>query len=189
MLGGVWAAWGGVWTGWLLLQPVAAVVAVLLARRRARGVPAGWAWRATLAEVGMVTATAPWIWMILTPRGTGHALSLVPFRELAAQATGDAGTAVAQIGGNLLVFAALGALLPVRWPVGPAAVAAVAATGSLAVETVQYLAAIGRVSSVDDLLLNVAGAVLAALATRRWWRRRAARHGTGLTTTGRCPRL
>jgi glycopeptide antibiotics resistance protein len=38
------------------------------------------------------------------------------------------------------------------------------------VETLQYVLRLDRVSSVDDVLVNTAGAVLAALASRRWWR-------------------
>ncbi|WP_243845107.1 VanZ family protein [Mumia sp. ZJ1417] len=49
---------------------------------------------------------------------------------------------------------------------------AVAAVCSVLIETAQYVAQQGRVSSVDDVLLNTAGAGLAALASRRWWRRR-----------------
>ena len=43
--------------------------------------------------------------------------------------------------------------------------------GSLVAETLQYALALGRVSSVDDMLLDAAGAGLAGLTTRRWRRR------------------
>ena len=36
----------------------------------------------------------------------------------------------------------------------------------------QYVLRLGRYSSVDDVLINTIGAVLAALVTRRWWARR-----------------
>ena len=46
-----------------------------------------------------------------------------------------------------------------------------AAAGSLAVETLQYALELGRVSSIDDMLLNAAGATgMAGLVTRHWWR-------------------
>lgn len=38
------------------------------------------------------------------------------------------------------------------------------------VEVAQYVLRLDRVSSVDDVLINAAGAGLAALASRRWWR-------------------
>jgi glycopeptide antibiotics resistance protein len=47
---------------------------------------------------------------------------------------------------------------------------ALAAGCSILVETAQYVLRLDRVSSVDDVLLNAAGAGLAALASRRWWR-------------------
>ncbi|MGK8503769.1 VanZ family protein [Nocardia asiatica] len=62
----------------------------------------------------MVTGTAPWLWMILTPTGRGRSVNLVPLRDLAEQLAND--RVIEQFGGNLLVFAALGFLLPVRRP-------------------------------------------------------------------------
>jgi glycopeptide antibiotics resistance protein len=92
-------------------------------------------------------------------------VSLVPLRDLFAMS-------VPQIVGNLLVFAALGFFVPLRF----AALASVprvlllAAGCSALVETAQYALQLDRVSSVDDVLLNAAGAGLAALASRHWWR-------------------
>jgi glycopeptide antibiotics resistance protein len=74
--------------------------------------------------------------------------------------------------GNLLVLAALGFFAPMRF----AALASLprilvlAASCSVLIETAQYALQLDRVSSVDDVLLNAAGAVLAALASRPWWR-------------------
>jgi glycopeptide antibiotics resistance protein len=47
---------------------------------------------------------------------------------------------------------------------------ALAACCSVLIETAQYVLQLDRVSSVDDVLLNAAGAVPAALASRPWWR-------------------
>jgi glycopeptide antibiotics resistance protein len=47
---------------------------------------------------------------------------------------------------------------------------ALAAVCSTLIETAQYVFQLDRVSSVDDVLLNTAGAGLAALASRHWWR-------------------
>jgi glycopeptide antibiotics resistance protein len=47
---------------------------------------------------------------------------------------------------------------------------ALAAGCSVLVEAAQYVLRLDRVSSVDDVLLDAAGAGLAALASRRWWR-------------------
>ncbi|WP_250000972.1 VanZ family protein [Actinoplanes sp. M2I2] len=147
--------------------PVAALVARTLARRRPPGdlTPV----RKSLAEVAMVYGTAPFIWMTMMP-GSGAGIvpgrvSLVPLRDLATM--GPIG-----IGGNLLVLAALGFFAPIRF----AAMAslprllALGAGCSILIETAQYVLRLDRVSSVDDVLVNATGAVLAGLASRRWWR-------------------
>jgi glycopeptide antibiotics resistance protein len=134
------------------------------------------AWLAAVAEVGAVAGTLPWLWMILTPLPQQGEVHPVPFQEVSGYFAVPLSEVVVQVGGNLAVFAAAGALAPVRWRLGRGTggvlgvVAAGAAAGSLLVETLQWALDLGRVSSVDDILLNTAGAVLAALLTRRWWR-------------------
>ncbi len=152
----------------LVALPVAGLVVWALARRRqAAGVSS--AWRMSLAEVGMVHGTVPWIWMTMMPGpGAGIVpgrLSLIPLRDLVTM--GPIG-----IGGNLLVLAALGFFAPVRFA-ALASVPRILALGagcSVLIETAQYVLQLDRVSSVDDVLVNATGAVLAALASRRWWR-------------------
>ncbi|MCX5015223.1 VanZ family protein [Streptomyces sp. NBC_00555] len=152
----------------LVALPLALLVVWALARRRrAAGVTS--AWRMSLAEVGMVHGTAPFIWMTMMPGGGAGTVparvSLVPLRDLVTM--GPLG-----IVGNLLVFAALGFFAPMRF----AALASVprilvlGAGCSVLVETAQYVLRLDRVSSVDDVLVNAAGSVLAAMASRRWWR-------------------
>jgi glycopeptide antibiotics resistance protein len=144
--------------------PAAGVAALLVRRRRRRGDSAATAWRTSLAEVGLVLGTAPWLWMILTPAGSGRSIELVPLVGLATQVSH--GTAVEQIGGNLLVFAAFGFCGRLRWGLPIRTVLGYAAAASLSVEILQYVLDIGRVSSVDDILLNTIGAGAAALAAR-----------------------
>ncbi|MBM7774767.1 hypothetical protein JOD54_004971 [Actinokineospora baliensis] len=147
--------------------PVAGLVAWGLASLRlAVGAPS--AWRRSLAEVGMVYGTAPWVWLTLMP-GSGAGivpgrLSLVPLRDLVTM--GPLG-----IGGNLLVFAALGFFGPMRFAALASLprVLALGAGCSVVIETAQYAFQLDRVSSVDDVLVNAVGAALAALAARRWW--------------------
>ena len=148
--------------------PLAALVVWALARlRRAAGGTS--AWRRSLAEVGMVYGTAPMVWMTMMP-GPGAGVvtgrvSLIPLRDLIAM--GPLG-----IGVNLLIFAALGFFAPMRFA-AVASVPRILALGagcSILVETAQYVLRLDRVSSVDDVLVNAAGAVLAGLASRRWWR-------------------
>ncbi|WP_432046438.1 VanZ family protein [Streptomyces asiaticus] len=149
------------------LPPAALVVWALARRRRVAGVAS--AWRMSLAEVGLVHGTVPFLWMTMMPgAGAGTVpprVSLVPLRDLVTM--GPLG-----IAGNLLVFAALGFFAPMRFA-ALASVPRILALGagcSALVETAQYVLRLDRVSSVDDVLVNTAGAVLAALASRRWWR-------------------
>ena len=171
-MAGRWHGCFDTFNGALLMMlvglPAAGLVAWVLARgRRAAGVAS--AGRTSLAEVGLVYGTVPFVWLTLMPGpGAGLVLgrvSLVPLRDLATM--GPIG-----IGGNLLVLAALGFFAPMRFAV-LASVPRILALGagcSILIETAQYVLQLDRVSSVDDVLINATGAVLAGLASRRWWR-------------------
>ncbi|MEV1286111.1 VanZ family protein [Micromonospora sp. NPDC049679] len=165
---GCFDTFNGVLLMMLVALPLAALVAWALARRRrAAGVTS--AWRMSLAEVGMVYGTVPFVWMTMMP-GPGAGIvpgrvSLIPLGDLVTM--GPVG-----IGGNLLIFAALGFFAPIRFA-ALASVPRILALGagcSALVETAQYVLRLDRVSSVDDVLVNAAGAVLATLASRHWWR-------------------
>jgi hypothetical protein len=146
--------------------PLAALVVWASARLRGGDTSA---WRMSLAEVGMVYGTVPLVWLTMMP-GLNAGLvpgrvSLVPLRDLVTM--GPIG-----IGGNLLIFAALGFFAPMRFAAMASVprILALGAACSILVETAQYVLWLDRVSSVDDVLVNAAGAALAALASRRWWR-------------------
>ncbi len=164
-----WHEWVDTFTGvaatTVVALPLAALtVGALALRRRLTG--AASPWRTSLAEVGIVYGTVPWVWMTLLPGGPAPAqVSLVPLRDLLTMDTG-------QIVGNLLVFAALGFFAPQRFAALASVrrILALAAGLSALIETAQYVLGLDRVSSVDDVLLNTAGAGLAALASRHWWR-------------------
>ncbi|MET9953953.1 VanZ family protein [Streptomyces sp. NPDC006339] len=173
-MAGQWDRCLGTFNGVVLMTlvtlPLAVLVAAALAyRRRAAG--GSGAWRRSLAEVGMVHGTVPFLWLILMP-GAGAGVvpgrvSLIPLRDLVTM--GSLG-----IAGNLLVFASLGFFGPIRFA-ALASVPRILALGagcSVLVETAQYVLRLDRVSSVDDVLVNATGAVLAGLASRRWWRTR-----------------
>jgi hypothetical protein len=170
-----WHGLLGTFTGVALITvavlPLAALAVWALARRR-RIAGVAQAWRMSLAEVGIVYGTAPWIWMTMLPSRQADRVSLVPLRDLATIFAHGPLTAAVQIVGNLLVLAALGFFAPMRFAALASAprILALAAACSILVETLQYVLGLGRVSSVDDVLLNTAGAGLAALASRRWWR-------------------
>jgi glycopeptide antibiotics resistance protein len=174
-----WHGWVGTFTGVVLITvavlPLAALAVWALARRRSvTGTTQ--AWRMSLAEVGIVYGTVPWVWMIMLPGSRAGAVprrvSLVPLRDLHTILAAGPLTATGQVVGNLLVFAALGFFAPLRFAALASVprILALAAGCSVLVEVAQYVLRLDRVSSVDDVLLNAAGAGLAALASRRWWR-------------------
>ena len=176
-----WHGWVGTFNGVALITvavlPLAALAVWALARRRSvTGTTPAWAWRMSLAEVGIVYGTVPWVWMIMLPGDQAGAVpgrvSLVPLRDLLTILADGPLTATGQVVGNLLVFAALGFLAPLRFAALASVprILALAAGCSVLVEAAQYVLRLDRVSSVDDVLLNTAGAGLAALASRRWWR-------------------
>ncbi|SNY45619.1 VanZ family protein [Paractinoplanes atraurantiacus] len=166
-----WHGWFGTITGVVVLTvvalPVVALLTWVVARRRPR----------TWAEVGIVYGTVPWVWMILLPNDGDDVnrarVNLVPLRDLITVLGDGPVTATVQIVGNLLVFAALGFFGPLRFAAlrSVPRVLALGAACSILVETLQYVLRLDRVSSVDDVLINAAGAGLAALASRHWWRR------------------
>lgn len=169
-----WHGWFGTFTGVALIAiaalPVAALVVWVMARHRTtNGDAEPDAWRRSLAEVGLVYGTVPFVWLTMLPGSRAGAVpgrvSLVPLRDLATMPAG-------QVVGNLLVFAALGFLGPLRFPAlaSLTRMLALGAACSVGVEVAQYVLQLDRVSSVDDVLLNTAGAGLAALASRAWWR-------------------
>jgi hypothetical protein len=172
------AGHGGVVLVTVAALPLAALgVWALVGVRRATASAPAVAWRTSVAEVGIVYGTVPWVWMILQPgerAGTVPGrVSLVPLQDLVGILAEGPERVVVQYVGNLLVFAALGFFGPVRF--APLAsvprVLLLAAGCSVLVEVAQYVLRLDRVSSVDDVLLNAAGAGLAALASRRWWAR------------------
>jgi hypothetical protein len=161
-----WLADRGAVIGTLLALPVA-VLAVWLIHRR-RGGPLRYA----IAEVGMVFGTLPWLYLTLRPDPDGmNLVFVVPFQDLADLASRGIVDLVTQTVGNLLVFAALGCFLPVRFAgfTNVWRVLAVGALASSAIEFTQLIGHFGRVFSVDDIMINAIGAALAALCSRPWW--------------------
>ncbi|MFD5639112.1 VanZ family protein [Streptomyces sp. NPDC127077] len=167
---GCYDTFNGVVLMTLVAVPLAVLVAWALASWRHRaGLGSAVAWRRSLAEVGMVHGTVPFLWLTmmpgLAPGVAPRRVSLVPLRDLVTMGAGG-------IIGNLLVFAALGFFAPMRFA-ALASVPRILALGvgcSVAVEIAQYVLWLDRVSSVDDVLVNATGALLAGLASRRWWR-------------------
>ncbi|GAA1704298.1 VanZ family protein [Streptomyces yatensis] len=77
---------------------------------------------------------------------------------------------VKQIGGNVLLGAPFGVLLPMLFPKARGAVRVVVVTAlvMVAVETVQGLIVEGRAFDIDDVILNTTGALLGYVVVGRW---------------------
>jgi glycopeptide antibiotics resistance protein len=113
--------------------------------------------------------TLPWLVLVFVPTGAPSRLRLVPLRDLLDVVRGDPRSAVIQIVGNVLVLAAFGFVTGHGGWARFGRVVLVAAAASTSIEAAQYLLALGRVASVDDVLLNTAGAAL-AFGIGRWAR-------------------
>ena len=71
----------------------------------------------------------------------------------------------AQMVGNLLLLCWLGFLLPIAFrPIRPWLAVLISAIASIGIETVQYVIAVGRVSSISDVFFNTVGAAAGAIA-------------------------
>ncbi|TQM31621.1 VanZ family protein [Nocardia bhagyanarayanae] len=165
----VWDAWGHVLTVWACAVPaVLAAIWWTTQWRVRRGQDRNLALRYTVAEAGLVAGTLPWIWMILTPVDGVGAISAVPLRDLVATLTDSPSSAFVQVGANTLLFVPLGFFLPLRLPrfAGVPVMVLVGAAVSATLEIAQYVFDLGRVSSVDDVLMNAAGAGLGALLAK-----------------------
>ena len=117
--------------------------------------------------VGLVTGPSLYqllVWHLPTPR-----LELVPFSDIISVWTDTSSPglgAFANIVGNLALLAPLGFLLPLFWRYFHSIKHTVlfAAGLSLSIELIQLVA--GGVTSVDDLVLNTAGAAIGFLLAK-----------------------
>ncbi|PVC65411.1 hypothetical protein DBP18_31325 [Streptomyces sp. CS081A] len=142
--------------------------------------------RAVFGAVALL-ALVPFLLVTLS-HGYGYGaesrISAVPFREiLDASAHADldlSDVRAVNLVGNVLLLVPFGAAAAFLWS-GRRRVLKTALAGavfSLIVEVAQYVLSLGRVSSVDDVLLNTAGAALGAFLVRRWTGRTRARRLT-----------
>jgi glycopeptide antibiotics resistance protein len=112
-----------------------------------------------LTNVALAAAFAAIVVVTLLPSNGEHEVRLRPFAEILLAVTPPFHRGwIAEITGNVLLFVPLGAVLYLRH-VGPLRTVLVALALSISVELVQLVLP-GRTTAIDDVLCNVAGAVL-----------------------------
>lgn len=156
------------------------LVAVVVTRRRiAEGEQPNSALSRTVVDVAMFAAVAGVLAVTVLPNRYGAGgTNLVPFASMGPLATRsvDVLVAIRNVIGNILLFAPLGFLLAFRRraarPLWSALFGALSL--SLLVEMAQGVLPLGRSVDIDDVILNVAGALLGGMmalmlvtATRR----------------------
>ena len=120
-----------------------------------------------LLGVGLVTG--PSLYQLLIGRLPAPRLELIPFDDIVCVLTDTTSPGLGSftnIVGNLVLLAPLGFLLPLFWKYfdGAKHTIVFAAGLSLSIELIQLAA--GGVTSVDDLLLNTAGAAIGFLLAK-----------------------
>lgn len=180
----MWESWGNVLVAWVIgIAPVMLGACWLYRLRLRRGLPRAEALRFTIAESAILLGTLPWVWMILTPIDAEGGLLLVPLRDLFETLSDTPTHAVVQVVPNMIVFAPLGFFLPLRFPqfAGVLRMTIAGAAFSASLELAQYVLDLGRFSSVDDVLMNAAGAGIGAWLSAVHVRRRGAGRVTAPT--------
>lgn len=143
--------------------------AVALRRRRSGRAPAP----SGLRNLVLDTLVALWlVGLGLVTLDPGRApvsrsLELVPLRDIVQMVAHSVWWQVpaAQVGGNVLLFVPGGVLMAWRHPWSLARTVAVGGLTAAAIETAQYVLALG-VASVDDIVLACVGTLIGAAAAR-----------------------
>lgn len=168
----VWSALVPAASFYLVLTIAAAVFAVVLRSRRFTVVPALFV---SVADAVLLYAVLLVGFLVAAPQPASDRplVRLVPGADLGVALQASPGDLLPwlQLVGNLLLLAPFGALCPVRfaWFGGWGRLGAAMLMITCGIEFLQCTVLTGRVVSADDVLLNFAGAVLAALLTRPWW--------------------
>jgi glycopeptide antibiotics resistance protein len=144
-----------------------------------------WRWRrshsyrafaSALLDVSLTASIGSVLVLTLPPSiPAPRTVNLVPFDELVGVPPVVWGTTLTQMVANVLLFAPLGLLIPLKWRSVDSSwrVIAIAAVSSTVIEAAQFVIGGGRQTTITDVILNTAGAVLGfvILRTARWLRR------------------
>lgn len=154
------------------MLPLAVFAWHLLTLRRSRDHVPRLARLMAAIDVGLVTAATFVVCLVTMPidRTEGTTLHLLPGTDVL-DAAAPSGS-IWQIAGNLVLLTPLGALIPFRFPAYRSLLRV--SLGALLISTIielfQYMINVGRVTSIDDVMLNTISAAGGALLTRQWWR-------------------
>lgn len=175
MDGSTWfLTFSGAVTTAVVAVPFLPVLVILLAGvRRRLGHSHRSAWRTAALDVGLAYSTIVPIWLTMVPGGN-PGLVLHPWTDIPTMPH-DA------LLGNLLLLAGIGFFGPMRFRLMASVTRTtlLAMTMSCAIEVCQYTLPIGRVASIDDVILNTSGAATAAIVAWPWWQRRRKVTGSG----------
>ena len=160
---------GGRFVFWMLIPAAMLWVGLALWRRRRQRNPMS---TGLAAWISFLDAAIAWtiLGMLVVAfygynEGAARKLQLIPLQEFFTLDDGnDPYGGLGLLVGNVMLYVPIGLLVALRvprWTLGQIAIGAAAA--SAVIETLQYILPSGRVASVDDLILNVAGATLGAL--------------------------
>ncbi|WP_253769002.1 VanZ family protein [Goodfellowiella coeruleoviolacea] len=162
----LWRTFGNLIPIVLIVTPMLVVGWWALAvRRRGRQAAVQAYWTSGL-DILIALFTLPVLYLVFVPIPGGvNNISLVPGSEVAKAFTYSSEAAVMQILGNLVLLTPLGFLVPLRTARMRSLTRVIlgAALVSIAIEILQAVLGIGRISTVDDVILNTIGAFVGAL--------------------------
>jgi hypothetical protein len=164
------ALFGGA-IGWFALTaPPVVAATVAISRRRSVGCGPRERRRRAALDAAVACALLGIAVVTLLPLDAGTGASRLQLTPLASivdvlRTSVSAGVAARIVGLNVVLFLPLGFLLMLRTGRWATTVGAAVAT-SVAIEVLQAVLPLGRTTNVDDVVLNVAGALLGAAAAR-----------------------
>lgn len=121
--------------------------------------------RGALWVLAATCACATYVITLFPFNGWGSEISLMPFATLVQMVSDPTATTVLQLLGNVLLLSWVGLLLPALAARAQSiAMITLAGAGiSVLIETLQYVTSSGRVTTVDDVILNTVGVLVGAL--------------------------
>ncbi|WP_026316361.1 VanZ family protein [Actinokineospora enzanensis] len=171
----LWRSFGKVIPLTWAILPILLIVGLVLTLHRKRRMPARAALMKSVLDMLSLLSILPVLYLVAFPvfgPTENHSVSLVPGAEISKVFAEESN--LWQALGNLALLAPIGALVPIRYPAARTWIRSglILLAASCAIEALQWLLPLGRITAVDDVILNVTGGMLGAALTRFWWGRR-----------------